>query len=164
MFLLMDMQRRNLFLGRNLSSSEVVHLPWLKSHELFYENCTRCEKCTQICPEAIVSQADGGFPAIDFKKGECTFCGKCAEVCPQPIFIINKKISPWDFFAKVDPSTCLSSQHISCRSCQDSCDYRAIKFTLKAGKTPYPEVNEDLCCGCGACVSRCPTYAIKIEK
>ncbi len=156
----MDMQRRNLFRGKFFSYSEDIRLPWLKSVALFYNNCTQCNECIQACPESII-KTDGGYPYIDFKFGECTFCGKCAQACPQTLFYAHTNHRPWTFIAKVKQA-CLSLHQVSCRSCQDSCAYRAIKFELKPGLIPQPEINDQLCTGCGACVSPCPSFAIEI--
>ncbi|NOX43558.1 MAG: ferredoxin-type protein NapF [Gammaproteobacteria bacterium] len=155
------MQRRNLIRGKFFSHSEDVRLPWLKSAALFYKNCTQCAECIRACPERIVKKADGGYPAIDFKFGECTFCGECAQACPQELFETHINRKSWAFIAKVEQA-CLTLHQVSCRSCQDSCAYGAIKFELVLGMIPRPEINDQLCTGCGACVAPCPSFAIEI--
>ncbi|VAW87088.1 Ferredoxin-type protein NapF (periplasmic nitrate reductase) [hydrothermal vent metagenome] len=159
---LMDIRRRNLFHGKLSSQAEDVRLPWLKSTSLFYDNCTQCGDCVQTCPENIIINGDGGYPRVEFKFGGCTFCELCAKVCPQNLFLIANKKTAWNFRAVVG-SSCLSYQQVSCRSCQDSCEYGAINFTPQLGKVPEPVINSDLCLGCGACVSPCPNCAIEIN-
>jgi len=159
----MDMQRRNLIRGNFFSHADDIRLPWLKSVALFYENCTQCYECIHACPESIVKKADGAYPGIDFKSGECTFCGECAQACPQALFEAHKNNIPWTIVANVTP-LCLALHQISCRSCQDSCAYGAIKFELAPATIPHPEINDQLCTGCGACVSPCPSFAIEMIK
>jgi len=70
------------------------------------DRCTRCGACAAACPETIITAGDGGFPAVDFHRGECTFCGACADACPVKIDIPKmlialrrevgeRRIAPW---------------------------------------------------------------------
>lgn len=60
-------------------------------------------------------------------------------------------------------SDCLAFNHIACRSCQDICESRAIRFQLQIGKPALPSIDDDACHRCGECVPICPSQAIKIE-
>ena len=51
--------------------------PWALNEFLFVDQCTRCNECITACEEEIIIRADGGFPEIDFNRGECTFCELC---------------------------------------------------------------------------------------
>lgn len=157
----MDMQRRNLFRGKIFSQPEDVRLPWLKSFSLFYDKCTQCGECVKACPEDVVVKGDGGYPGVDFAMGECTFCGECAQSCSENLFNNPEHNKPWSLVAMIGTS-CLAYQHVSCRSCQDSCEHAAIKFELEPGKTPVPKLISLHCTGCGACVSPCPVSAIEV--
>lgn len=157
----MDVQRRNWLRGRFSSPPTALHLPWLKSAASFYNDCTRCGECQRACPERIIVRGDGGFPEIDFENGECTFCARCTQACPEPLFEFDPGHPPWNYIASIGQS-CLAYQGVSCQSCQDSCDVRAIKFSFQVGKTPQPRLNQEQCTGCGACVSVCPVFAISV--
>jgi len=157
----MDMQRRNLFRGKLSSRSEDIRLPWLKSIDAFYENCTRCYDCIQACPEQIIHIGNGKYPAVNFKAGGCPLCGECAKACSQRLFNSPSDHKPWQLVAQV-ANTCLPYQQVSCRSCQDSCPSTAIKFTLQPGTTSTPEIIVEKCTGCGFCVAPCPVFAIEI--
>lgn len=169
----MDKARRALFRGRFASKkaaeTQVIHMPWALSDDVFLDQCTRCNKCAEACPEQVIVKGDGGFPTVDFNQGECTFCGDCVTVCPEPIFN-DQSESPWDLIAEITDASqhqsvsldgvCMVQKGIVCQSCKDVCDVRAINMKYNQASMPEPVINNDVCNGCGACVSTCPTAAI----
>jgi ferredoxin-type protein NapF len=157
---LVDITKRHFF-RRNHESDLGQRLPWLDSKSLFTDGCTRCGKCVTACETNIIVLADGGFPQVDFNLGECTFCRQCADVCPEPLFLsVTEK--PWQQVAVIG-ETCLAFQGIECRSCGDTCDYAAIKFRLQVGGSATPQLSQQDCTGCGACIKPCPSDAIQIK-
>jgi len=160
----MDFERRNFFRRKMAKPEANTHiLPWLNSHDVLYEACNRCDICAKSCPEKIIVKGDGGYPTIDFHKGECTFCAKCASACPEPDIFIQTTSPPWNFIANLGEQ-CLAKRGVACQSCQDVCETRAIRFVHQLGSTAQAIINLDDCTGCGACVSLCPTKAITIVK
>jgi ferredoxin-type protein NapF len=113
------------------------------------------------CDTQIIAIGSGGFPTIDFNRGECTFCYKCADVCPEPLFLNHNEVA-WQSKATINQD-CLANKSVECRSCGDQCETMAIQFKLAAGKVAQPNLNVDECNGCGACVSVCPTSAINVS-
>ncbi|WP_394210293.1 ferredoxin-type protein NapF [Enterovibrio calviensis] len=154
-------QRRRFFL-RSAQSSQQQPLPWIRDSELFTEHCTRCGECQRACEENIIVSGDGGFPSIDFNKGECTFCYECAQHCPEPLFLPETHL-PWKQVVSIKDS-CLAKQNIECRSCSDACDTRAIRFQHRLGSVAQPEIQISDCSGCGACIAPCPVNAISMEQ
>jgi ferredoxin-type protein NapF len=152
-----DQSRRNLFSRRK---TNVIRPPWIKTDQLFTDNCTRCDKCITACETSIIKQGDGGFPEIDFSLGECTFCQKCVDACPEPVFERAQSL-PWSITASIK-ERCLTYEGVWCQSCKDACDPRAISFIMAVGQVPKPVIDTDACNGCGACVSPCPADAIII--
>ena len=152
--------RRAFLTARGGRSAVHVRLPWLATHR-FEDDCTRCGACLTACPEKIIAPSSGGFPGIDFSRGECTFCGACADACPEHLFD-GDRARPWDFKALISDD-CLAKRHVMCRSCEDACPHRAIAFRPARGRPPSPEISIDHCTGCGACVSVCPENAIAIQ-
>lgn len=138
------------------------NLPWLRSADDLFSKCTRCERCIDACPEAIVRRGDGGYPVIDFNQGPCTFCGACADSCPEDVFVERRFSRPWRQVATVGGS-CLAHGGIYCQSCQDACESRAIRFRYAAGAIPKPTIVTSECTGCGACVAVCPPHAMRIQ-
>jgi ferredoxin-type protein NapF len=70
---MVDASRRGFFRGRPRPKAE-IRPPWALAESLFTDCCTRCNDCIDACPEQIIVIGDGGYPTIDFKRGECTFC------------------------------------------------------------------------------------------
>ncbi|UJF16922.1 ferredoxin-type protein NapF [Vibrio sp. SS-MA-C1-2] len=155
---MVDLTRRRLFSKKRHDPEPATRLPWLKSHALFIDKCTRCQHCLTACETSIIVKGEGGFPTVDFTIDECTFCYQCATVCPEDLFLEQDQ-TPWQVTAKID-NRCLATNNVECRSCQDICEPMAIQFKLQSGQVAQPNLDISLCNGCGACVSICPTKAI----
>ncbi|MDO6497591.1 ferredoxin-type protein NapF [Photobacterium sanguinicancri] len=151
-----DRGRRNLLSRRRIPA--LPRMPWLVDEDTFVDNCTRCNKCLSACETEIIVKGDGGFPTVDFNRGECTFCTRCAQACPEPLFRPTTEAA-WDVKAQVTQQ-CLAQNNVECRSCGDMCEVQAIRFKLQAGGVAQPVFELDVCNGCGACVATCPTSAI----
>lgn len=137
-----------------------IRPPWSVENTLFIQSCTRCDACIQVCETHILIKGDGGFPEIQFSRGECTFCQKCVEVCQQPVF---RPLSEPAWAHKVEITAhCLTQKSVECRSCEDSCESRAIRFTRQIGRVSQPMIMLEACNGCGACIKSCPVSAIKV--
>lgn len=160
---MVDLARRNFFRGKKISTPAAIRLPWVIDEQHFIDGCTQCGDCIKSCEENIIVKGDGGFPTIDFSKGECSFCQHCIAVCDQPLFVDKREQSQtaWQLDIKIK-SNCLAMNQVVCQSCQDSCETEAISFKYLTSKTPQPQIELDKCNGCGACVSICPQAAIEL--
>lgn len=159
---MVDASRRGFFRGRPRPKAE-IRPPWALLEALFTERCTRCNDCLSACPEQIIVSGDGGFPTVDFKRGECTFCGDCVTAC-QPLALVRTDEQPaWSHKALIGPS-CLPERGVECRACEDFCAVRAIRFSPRLGGGPIPVIETEKCTGCGACIAPCPVSAISISR
>jgi ferredoxin-type protein NapF len=154
-----DLRRRSILRGGS-AAPQPVRPPWSRV-DRFTDLCSRCLRCAASCPEDIIVRGDGGFPELDFSRGECSFCGACAAACPEPVFE-SREAAPWQARAVID-SACLAAHGVVCRTCRDECPADAIHFMLAAGRAGRPRVDVDRCTGCGACVAPCPADAIRID-
>lgn len=136
--------------------------PWARAEHDFVARCTRCDECVGACPTGIIEKGRGGFPAVNFARGECTFCGKCAVACAPRALVRREAETPWAVAAEIG-SACLALQGVVCRSCGDRCETRAIRFRLAPRAVSLPVLAGDACTGCGACVSVCPARAITMQ-
>ena len=144
---MVDLTRRGVLTGAWRNAAPVVRPPWSGSEVQFIELCTRCNA--------------GGYPVVDFKRGECTFCYACAASCPEPIFL-SKHSQPWDISISIGQN-CLAYLSIECRRCQDSCEPEVISFRPSLAGIYQPKIETQGCTGCGACVASCPVSAITVE-
>ncbi len=137
--------------------------PWAQPESTFTEVCSRCGDCIQACPEGLLVAGRGGFPQVDFQRSGCSFCARCVDACaPHALRREHLGQLPWLLRAQIG-AQCLSNQGIECRSCGEHCDVRAIRFRLTAGRVAHPQLDEQVCTGCGNCVSVCPASAISIQ-
>lgn len=159
----MDESRRSFLRGKisQTPAGRPPRPPWaLENDALFTEKCTRCHECIAVCPTAVLFQGDGGFPEISFKSNGCDLCMKCADSCASAAISTQAVKQPWTWKAVVS-SACLAQMQVECRICGEFCDQQAIRFKPRAGRVSTPEIESDLCTGCGHCVSKCPTQAIQ---
>lgn len=131
-----NLSRRGLFRGRLSAPKAGIQLPWSVSWDEFVAGCTRCGDCLAACPEQILIKGDGGFPTVDFHRGECTFCTECVSACQAPVFRPTTQ-TPWEYVAHIEAG-CLATAQVFCQRCQDSCEQQAIRFSPGWGAYPPP--------------------------
>lgn len=157
------------FLRGNFSGgNRIVRPPWAIPENIFSDACERCEKCTQACPEQIIGRGSGGYPEVSFANGDCTFCEACVEACPthalslvEPLALETRR-APWRIHAEITDG-CIARAGVECRVCGEYCEAGAIRFRLAVGGAATPEIDRDLCSGCGACVAPCPVDAVAVN-
>lgn len=128
----------------------------------FLEQCTRCGACMSACPEGVVVSGDGGFAELSFDHNGCTGCGECIEACAPNALRNEQADAFWPVGQWQLNDQCLPKQGVSCQSCKDACDIRAIHFPMTQA-VPEPVLDASACTACGACVGVCPTDAITIQ-
>lgn len=157
---MVDAGRRAFFRGRPRPRME-NRPPWAQPENAFVDACTRCDDCLKACPTGIIVQGDGGYPTVDFSRGECTFCGDCPRACASGALQASTLNPPWHLRANIGPN-CLQLQGTECRVCGDFCEPRAIRFLPGPDGTSQLLLDPKVCNGCGACHAPCPTQAIRL--
>ena len=139
----------------------------------FLLNCSRCGDCATECPkEAIhlMTNASGAYkntPFIDPKHQACVFCEDfpCIEACePKSLVKSTNKNSMKIGIATTNLSDCLVYQNQHCDYCFGSCPPGVN--AIQKSKEGWPEIDKDLCVGCGKCAYICVSQtgdAISIE-
>jgi ferredoxin-type protein NapF len=157
---MIDNQRRGFLRGRP-GAAQAIRPPWALAEPAFLAACTRCADCIAACPQGIVIAGEGGYPSVDFQRGECTFCADCVSACRPRALTRTGDSPPWALLARIGDN-CLARRDIECRVCGDWCGAGAIRFAPRLGGSPLPAIDGGRCTGCGACVAPCPSAAIAI--
>ncbi|HVJ62134.1 MAG TPA: ferredoxin-type protein NapF [Tahibacter sp.] len=150
---------RRAFLRGSTRAAQPLRPPWSLAEDVFSDRCTRCGDCGEACPETLIVRGDGGFPVVDFSRGECTFCGACADACEAAAFG-PRDVAPWRLAPSI-ADACLARHGVHCEVCRDACATGALRFKPRV-PVSLPEPDAALCTGCGACVSACPVAAIAL--
>jgi ferredoxin-type protein NapF len=152
--------RRQFLRGRFSPRHQPLRPPWALAEDAFRAACTRCGECLRACPQGILVD-DGGYPRVEFGKGECTFCAACVAACAPAALRRQEGQLPWRLLPVIS-ADCLARRNIVCRSCGDACGRMAIRFSPRQGGSALPEVDASRCTGCGGCVAPCPAGAIAL--
>lgn len=155
------LSRRALLKAKFSGAQQAIRLPWVRTELEFTDNCSRCYDCISKCPENIIFKGDGGFPEVDFNRGECSFCEECVKSCSEDLFL-TLDCEPWSLKANIT-NDCLANKNVVCLVCGEQCETEAIRFTPKIGGVSEPHLAVDECTGCGACAKPCPTNAIDLK-
>lgn len=157
------MLRRGLLRGRVRAVAPALRPPWALAEADFLTRCSRCDACVAACPTGIVVAGEGGFPTVDFSRGECTFCGDCVPPCtPRALSRPAADAPPWSLTARIGDG-CLALKGVECRVCGEACGEGAIRFRPRIGGVALAELDASRCTGCGACHAPCPVRAISLD-
>jgi ferredoxin len=132
------------------------------------EHCTGCQLCISACPSKVLQPAflEYGFtgmmfPKMDNNVGFCNYeCTKCGEVCPtgaihsltkeEKVTVQIGKVQFWQHLCIVE------TRGTACGSCSEHCPTQAVYMVPYKDDLTIPQVNPDICVGCGACEYACP--------
>jgi ferredoxin-type protein NapH len=138
----------------------------------FYTLCDGCALCAQSCPANAIrmngpkTENDASSPQILAATMACVMCDGlvCAKACPtgamKPITPKTMRIAKM----KLDAVKCQDRRDMDpeCNYCFDRCPLRgeAITYGFRKG----PEIQEQVCTGCGTCLSYCPAKPIALSQ
>jgi formate hydrogenlyase subunit 6/NADH:ubiquinone oxidoreductase subunit I len=101
-------------------------------------------------------------PMMSYSVGSfCNYdCVECAHVCPsgalQPLHPEEKHALQIGH-AVFERSRCVVyTDETDCGACSEHCPTQAVRMTPYKDGLRIPDVNVDLCVGCGGCQSICP--------
>jgi ferredoxin-type protein NapF len=142
----------------------------------FLGACIRCGNCAKVCPTGII-QSTLAFsnlsswmtPHLSFAAGYCLpECTACGRACPSGAirrFAREQKKALVIGVARIRIEDCLLSEQKECDRCRFYCTYDAVSIrTSDIDFNAWPEIHEEKCVGCGACVAACPARVITVEQ
>lgn len=144
----------------------------------FLSQCVRCSACVRICPThalqpALTASGLAGLwtPIVVPRLGYCDYsCNACGQVCPVqaiPPLALQEKRAQVIGKAYIDQNRCIAwADHIDCIVCEEMCPLPQKAITLQSAQwqgadgsiteVQLPQVNRQLCIGCGICEYKCP--------
>jgi ferredoxin-type protein NapF len=164
--------------GKNQDEEGLIRPPAALREDKFLNRCIRCGNCMKVCPTNGLQPVLLGLglqglwtphlvPEIGWCEYNCTLCG---SVCPTgaiPHLALFKKQKVKLGLAKIDSDLCLPiKDKKECIVCEEHCPVpqKAIKLKPEIVEGEIllkPEVDEELCIGCGICQTKCPTRPIR---
>ncbi len=143
--------------------------PGSQSIKHFSNLCTACHLCVSACPTQVLyptffEYGLGGIlqPSMNYTASYCNYdCTICCNICPTGAILPqnqeNKKliqIGKAEFY-KYD--CVVVAKEKECAACSEHCPTKAVYMVPYKGNLKIPELNNDICIGCGACEHACPT-------
>lgn len=147
--------------------------PGAHSIEEFNKECIACSLCINECPNEVLqpSYKEYGItgmmqPVMNYHKSFCTFnCTKCTEICPtnalHPLLPEAKKLTQIGKAQFIKDNCIVKTENTACGACSESCPTKACHMVPYLGNLVIPEVQEDICIGCGHCEFACPVTPYK---
>jgi ferredoxin len=139
----------------------------------FNHKCTACSLCINACPNNVLQPAFKEYglsgmmqPVMNYHRSFCTFkCNICTEVCPtnalQPLALEAKQLTQLGKVKFIKDNCVVKTEKTSCGACSESCPTKAVYMVPYEGNLLIPEVNDEICIGCGHCEFACPMVPYK---
>lgn len=143
------------------------------SREHFSERCTSCHLCVSKCPSRVLKPAFmeyglGGLmqPTVQFEKGFCNFdCTLCTEICPNgallPLTKEQKHLTQIGYVVLIKENCIVYRDGTSCGACSEHCPTQAIAMIPYQDGLTVPQINTEICVGCGGCEYVCPALPFR---
>lgn len=147
--------------------------PGARSLKHFQSRCTGCHLCVSKCPEqvlrpSITAHGLAGFlqPWQDFSVSFCSYnCSNCSQVCPtgaiEPISEEQRRTVRTGVAHFFEDLCVVKTKGTPCGACNEHCPTQAVRMVPWKNNLTIPEVDTELCIGCGGCEFICPVRPAK---
>ncbi len=179
------------FISESKAAPLVLRPPGALPEADFLRTCIRCGMCVEQCPYDTLRLAEPGeqkplgTPYFIPREIPCYMCEDipCVVTCPSGALDKSSVSSDtgegWQLdinqarmgVAVIDTHSCIAYWGLQCDACYRVCPLMGTAITLKkernerTGKHALltPEVNGDICTGCGLCEHACVTKKASIR-
>ena len=117
----------------------------------------------QVLRPSITQHGLAGFlqPYQDFEVSFCSYnCSNCSQICPtgaiQPITVKDRRTVRTGTAEFFRGRCVVKTEGTSCGACSEHCPTQAVHMVPWKNGLTIPEVDPDLCIGCGGCEFICP--------
>jgi ferredoxin len=154
--------------------SRPVTPPGSVSLERFKDTCTACHICVVKCPSQVLRPAGFEYginyllrPYVSYKSSYCNYeCTICADVCPnhaiKSLTVEEKKTTQVGIATFFINRCIVHTEGTDCGACSEHCPTQAVHMIpYGEGTQTIPQVEPNLCIGCGGCESICPVNPIR---
>ena len=153
--------------GGEVSRRFPISPPGSGGIDRFSSICTACHLCVNSCPTQVLypSFLDYGIggilqPKMNYSISYCNYdCVRCGQVCPTgailPLNPAEKKQVQIGRAVFIRENCIVVRMKTDCGACSEHCSTKAAHM-VPYGNLYIPELNTDLCIGCGACEYACP--------
>jgi ferredoxin len=149
-------------------NKNAVMPPGALNFDRFTAKCTGCQLCVSNCPGYVLKPAAlhyglSGFlqPRLDFDAGMCEYeCTVCSNICPNgaliPLNEARKKLLQIGIANYSHELCVVVTDRTHCGACAEHCPTGAVHMVERPDGLTIPQVEPELCIGCGACEYICP--------
>lgn len=143
------------------------------SLERFKDKCTGCQICVVRCPSQVLRPTGLEYgldymlkPRLAYISSYCNYeCTVCSDVCPtgaiKPL-TVEEKVTTQVGIATFFKGRCVvNTEEKDCGACAEHCPTQAVHMVPYKGTLTIPQINPDLCIGCGGCESICPVRPMR---
>lgn len=139
----------------------------------FNTRCTACSLCIDACPNSVLQPAFREYgltgmmqPVMNYHRSFCTYkCNICTEICPtnalQPMALEAKQLTQLGKVKFIRDNCVVKTEKTACGACSESCPTKAVYMIPFEGNLLIPEINDEICIGCGHCEFACPMVPYK---
>ncbi len=147
--------------------------PGAVSLDRFKDICTGCQICVARCPSHVLRPAGLEYgldymlkPRVAYIDSYCNYeCTVCSEVCPthaiRPLTKEEKATTQVGIATFFINRCIVKTEGTDCGACSEHCPTQAVHMVPYEGTLTIPQVNPDLCIGCGGCESICPVRPMR---
>ena len=143
------------------------------SLERFKDKCTGCQICVVRCPSQVLRPTGLEYgldymlkPRLAYISSYCNYeCTVCSDVCPtgaiKPLTIEEKTTTQVGIATFFKGRCVVNTEEKDCGACAEHCPTQAVHMVPYKGTLTIPQINPDLCIGCGGCESICPVRPMR---